>query len=164
MSVKTQVTSSALEAFGYYGIRLSMHNHWFVWNVIRVARDTPVHWLHVAGEALPATVTAVSGLDDQTRTLRELIARWAIEPEKTWNSCMLYSWDFISPGGKVAVFEVLRALYLKIEVFYYITTCQLVDREVLKERATSIFRVQVAREILRGLLKHYRRDVILQTT
>jgi len=38
------------------------------------------------------------------------------------------------------------------------------DREVLKERATSIFRVQVARETLLGLLMHYRRDVIFHTT
>lgn len=77
---------------------------------------------------------------------------------------MQYSRDFISPGGKVAVFEVLRALCMKIKVFYCITTYQLVDREVLKERAASIFRVQVARETLLGLLMHYRRYVIFQTT
>jgi hypothetical protein len=76
---------------------------------------------------------------------------------------VLYSRDFIPPGGKVAVFEVLRALYLKFEVFYCLTTYQLVDREVLKERATSIFKVQVARGRLLGLM-HYRRDVIFQTT
>lgn len=141
-----------------------MHKHWFVWNVICVARDTPVHWLHVAVEALPATVTAVHGLDYRTRTLRELIASWAIEPQKTWNSCVLYSRNFISSGGKVAVFEVLMALCMMIEVFYCIATYQLVDREVLKERATSIFRFHVARETLLGLLMHYRRDVIFQTT
>lgn len=89
---------------------------------------------------------------------------WAVEPQKTWNSCVLYSRDFISPGGKVAVFEVLRALYMKIKVFYCMTTYQLVDREVVKERGTSIFRVHVARETLLGLLMHYRRDVIFQTT
>jgi len=50
---------------------------------------------------------------------------------------MLYSRDFVSPGGKVAVFEVLRVLYMKFEAFHCITTYQLVDREVLKERATS---------------------------
>jgi hypothetical protein len=31
---------------------------------------------------------------------------------------VLYSRDFISPGGKVAVFEVLKGLYMKFEVFY----------------------------------------------
>jgi hypothetical protein len=131
-----------------------MHKHWFVWNVICVARDTPVHWLHVTVEALPATVTAVHGLDYQTRTLRELIASWAIEHQKTWNSCVLYSRDFISSGGKVAIFEVFRALCVKIEVFYCITTCQLVGRAVLKESTTSIFRFHVAREPLLGLLMH----------
>lgn len=118
----------------------------------------------LAGVALPATITAVHGLDYQTRTLRELIACLAIEPQKTWNSCVLYSRDFVSLGGEVAVFEVLRALYMKIKVFYCITAYQLVDREVVKERATSILRVHVARESLLGLLMDYRRDVIFQTT
>jgi len=76
---------------------------------------------------------------------------------------VLYSRDFISPGGKVAIFEVFRALCMKIKVYYCITTYKLVDREVLKERATSIFRVHVARETLLGLLMHYQRDVIFQT-
>jgi len=40
----------------------------------------------------------------------------------------------------------------------------MVDTEVLKERAASIFRAQVAEETLLGLLIHYRRDVIFQTT
>jgi hypothetical protein len=139
--------------FGSVWILLVWHPVVYAQALVCVERDLccegpPVHWLQVAGEALPATVTAVHGLDYQTRTLRELIASWAIELQKTWNSCVLYSRDFISPGGKVAVFVVLRAPYMKIKVFYCITTYQMVDREVLKERATSIFRVQVARERL----------------